>query len=82
MGITITTMTPAITLSFMINVVNIKINSTLKKSPVNAINRNFLKLPLLVVNTNFELRKYETMTETANAKIVSRTGAIMPARYM
>ena len=82
MGMTITTITPAITLSFMINVVNIKINSTLKKSPVNAINRNFLKLPLLAVNTYFELRKYETMTETANAKIVARTGAIMPARYM
>ena len=79
---TITTMRPAITLSFIITVVNIKINSTLKKSPVNAINRNFLKLPLLVVNTYFELRKYETMTEIANAKIVAITGTMMPARYM
>ena len=35
----------------------IKINSMFKKSPLNEINKNILKLPLLEENTNTELRK-------------------------
>lgn len=81
MGMRITTIIPAITLSFINNVVNIKINSIFIKSPLNAINKNFLKLPLLDENTYVELRKYETMTEARNAKIVAKIGGMMAARY-
>ena len=81
MGITITTITPAIVLFFITSSVNIKINSMFKKSPLNAINKNILKLPLLEVNTNTELRKYETATATGKATIVARIGEIRLARY-
>ena len=77
----ITTIIPAITLSFINNVVKIKINSIFIKSPLNAINKNFLKFPLLDENTYVELRKYETMTEARNAKIVAKIGGMMAARY-
>lgn len=82
MGIRITTIIPAITLSFINNEVNIKINSIFIKSPLNAISKNFLKLPLLDENTNVELRRYETITEARNAKIVAKIGGMMAARYM
>ena len=52
-----------------------------KKSPLNAIHKNILKLPLLEVNTNTELRKQETITDTAKATIVARIGEIRLARY-
>jgi hypothetical protein len=81
MGITITTIIPAITLSFINTEVNIKINSMFIKSPLNAIKKNFLKLPLLDVNTYVLFRKYETMTEATNAKIVAKTGTRMAVRY-
>lgn len=81
MGITITTITPAIVLFFITSSVNIKINSMFKKSPLNAISTNILKLPLLEANTNTELRKYETITDAAKAAIVARIGEIRLARY-
>jgi hypothetical protein len=43
--------------------------------------KNILKLPLLEVNTNTELRKYETATATGKATIVARIGEIRLARY-
>ena len=81
MGITVTTIAPAIALFFITSSVNIKINSMFKKSPLNAINKNILKLPLLEVNTNTEFRKYETATATQKAIIVARIGKIRLARY-
>jgi hypothetical protein len=43
MGITVTTIAPAIVLFFITSSVNIKINSMFKKSPLNAINKKYLK---------------------------------------
>jgi hypothetical protein len=57
MDTTITAIAPAIALFFITISVNIKINNMLKKSPLNAINKNIFKLPLLAVKTNIELRK-------------------------
>ena len=81
MGITVTTIAPAIALFFITSSVNIKINNMLKKSPLNAINKNIFKLPLLEVKTNIELRKQETKNAIEKPIIVARIGEIRLAKY-
>ena len=56
-------------------------NNMLKKSPLNAINKNIFKLPLLEVKTNIELRKQETKNAIEKPIIVARIGEIRLAKY-
>ena len=81
MDTNITAIAPAIALFFITSSVNIKINNMLKKSPLNAINKNIFKLPLLEVKTNIELRKQETKNAIEKPIIVARIGEIRLARY-
>ena len=76
------TIIPAIVLFFKINSVNIRIISILKKSPLIAIKKNTLKLPLPALNTNIEFKKYETTTDTTNAIAVASIGIIIETRPM
>ena len=70
------TIIPAIIVFLIINSVNIYTINIFKKSPLNAISINTLKLPFVVVNTNAELRKYDKTTDTIKAVKVAINGVI------
>jgi hypothetical protein len=76
------TIIPAIVLFFKINSVNIRIISILKKSPLKAMKKKTLKLPLPALNTNIEFKRYEITTDTTNAIAVASIGIIIETRPM